>query len=147
MGILTTYRQRQGASSPGAPESLETNFSEEPPAGPVVPCKILPGPAEPPCPCLECWSPTFWRSRYGGPLRCAVCDPWPTLALVGSRWTIVTRPEGALEWMACPRWGERAGDRDPPSWTTVTGLGIVGSFFSDENGDWLRLERLGVGDV
>jgi hypothetical protein len=69
-------------------------------------------PAEPATPCADCRCPTFWRSAYGGPLRCAVCEPWPSMAMVGERWTIYRNADTSLEWVSCLRKGERAKDRE-----------------------------------
>ena len=64
-------------------------------------------PVEPAEPCPVCRCPTFWRSAYGGELRCAVCDEWPSLAMVGERWTLYRVAEGRYVWVRPPRRGER----------------------------------------
>ena len=102
---------------------------------------ILDGkPIEPAAPCPTCHSPTFWRSAYGGELRCAVCDPWPSLAMVGERWTIYTRPDGSLVWVPCLRRGERARDPEPQSVVGPDNYERIRSqILDDEDGSWLVL--------
>jgi hypothetical protein len=93
MGLLNKIRTEHAAPA------AKTTPAQSPAA---VDANSLDGmPLEPAVPCTTCHSPTFWRSAYGGPLRCAVCDPWPSLAMVGERWTIVVRPDGTLAWMPC----------------------------------------------
>lgn len=94
-------------------------------------------PLESAIPCATCHSPTFWRSAYGGPLRCAVCDPWPSLAMVGERWTIVVRRDGSRVWMLCLRRGERAKPIEPPAETDDDG--IRSAVLDDDEGSWLVL--------
>ena len=100
-------------------------------------------PAEPPCPCLECWSPTFWRTVYDTQLRCAVCDPWPSRALVGSRWTIYTHPDGSLEWIPCLRRGEHATARPRPAIASDELPGWTLHETEDGDGAWWALEATG----
>lgn len=96
-------------------------------------------PAEDPMPCLECWSPTFWRSIYGGELRCAVCDPWPASGLVGERWTLLTLPGDQLAWSRCLRPGEHSRDLPGPD-NLVDGFRCVE--FEDSEGQWMAIERV-----
>lgn len=99
-------------------------------------------PAEPLCPCLDCWSPTFWRSAYGGPLRCAVCEPWPSLSLVGERWTLYKLPDRTLTWVPCLRRGERTTDRPPLAGRPDELPGWTARETEDEDVEWLTLERV-----
>ena len=96
-------------------------------------------PLEPAEPCPDCHSPTFWRSAYGGELRCAVCDPWPSRAMVGERWTIYTRLGGSMAWVPCLRRGERAVDLELQ--ITNQADGIHASNVDDETGHWLVIWR------
>ena len=96
-------------------------------------------PLEPAEPCPDCHSPTFWRSAYGGLLRCAVCDPWPSLAMVGERWTIYTRLDGILAWVACLKRGERAGSHEEQP---KADDGIRTAVVEDEHGaSWLVIHK------
>ncbi len=57
-------------------------------------------PGRPPAearPCPTCSCPIWWRSRYGGELRCGECDPWPARALVSEKLGVVVRPGGGFE--------------------------------------------------
>lgn len=109
----------------------------------VVNAQVDVAPEEPAIPCLECWSPEFWRLRYGGPLRCSVCEPWPSRSLIGERWAIVKRADGSLVWTPSLRRGERAADRPPvdaadlpPGWTMRE--------MHDDEGDWIVFEKQGA---
>ena len=93
-------------------------------------------PAEPAVPCADCRCPTFWRSAYGGPLRCAVCEPWPSLEMVGERWTICKREDGTYEWVPCLRNGERAVDRVVRSSPDAVD-GVTWQNVDDETGSWV----------
>ena len=99
-------------------------------------------PIEPAEPCAVCRCPTFWRSAYGGELRCAVCDEWPSLAMVGERWTLYRVAEGRYAWVAAPRRGERPAaqsvatgepqiqpDADSANWSVGT--------LKDDEGEWI----------
>jgi len=100
-------------------------------------------PTEPPAPC-SCGCPTFWRSAYGGPLRCAVCEPWPSIAMVGERWTLWTRPDGGVAWTRANRVGERAtapcGSEPGPIAAEDDG-GLRWANVTDEDGEWLVIWR------
>lgn len=99
-------------------------------------------PLEPAAPCPTCRSPHFWRSAYGGELHCAVCDPWPSLAMVGERWTIYTLQDGSFVWVPCLKRGERAKDlEDQPR----PDDGIRSAIVEDEEGTWLVLWRGKIG--
>ena len=135
MGLLNKIRNEHAAPVPKTPplEAIttldETRRSGEP--------------LEHPTPCPSCGSPTFWRSAYGGDLRCAVCDPWPSLAMVGERWTIYTMRNCQAVWMPCLRRGERAREVEPPDTTTdKTGDEIRVGEIDDESGHWLVIERV-----
>lgn len=98
-------------------------------------------PAEKPCPCLDCWSPTFWRSLYGGPLRCAACEPWPSLALVGERWTLYMLADDTLAWVPCLQPGEHTRDRVPLEQQLAQEPGLRAYEMEDAEGAWLVIER------
>lgn len=98
-------------------------------------------PKETPDVCTTCHSPHFWRSAYGGGLRCAVCDPWPSLAMVGGRWTIATRADGSRMWVPCLRRGERAKAIDEPTDGSID-EGIRWQNLDDEDGCWLVIWRM-----
>lgn len=99
-------------------------------------------PAEIPSPCLECWSPTYWRSIYGGELRCAVCDPWPATSMRGEQWAVVKNVSGEWSWEPDLPEERDVGQRDEAvavsggsqEWTVVE--------TTDEQGDWITLKRL-----
>jgi hypothetical protein len=101
-------------------------------------------PTEPAAPCSNCHSPTFWRSAYGGSLRCAVCDEWPSMAMVGSRWTLYGGPGGVLEWVPCLRRGERAADRQEASQAVerADDDGFRVEELDDEEGSWLVISKV-----
>ena len=101
--------------------------------------KTINKPTEPAAPCPVCHSPTYWRSAYGGPLRCAVCDEWPSLAMVGERWTVVLHRDGSRVWMPCLRRGERAKVVEPS--TSPGDTGIHCQELDDENGHWLVISK------
>jgi hypothetical protein len=107
-----------------------------------TPTKTINEPTESSTPCAVCHSPTFWRSAYGGSLRCAVCDPWPSLAMVGERWTIVLWRHGTLAWMPCLRRGERARDIEPQTNSHGVGNGVRSQVIEDADGTWLAIWKV-----
>jgi hypothetical protein len=106
----------------------------------ITPTKKTNTPTEPAVACPTCQSPTFWRSAYGGPLRCAVCEEWPSLAMVGERWTIRMGVGGVLVWEPCLRRGERL-RIDEPVPDAETDSGIRWREIEDEDGSWLVIWR------
>jgi uncharacterized Zn finger protein (UPF0148 family) len=99
-------------------------------------------PTEPAEPCPVCRCPIWWRSAYGGELRCAVCDEWPSLAMVGERWTLCQVATGRYAWTVAPKRGERPDahsvavsepqsqpDADSASWSVGT--------LKDDEGEWI----------
>lgn len=130
MGLLNKIRNEHDthdAKTLSGPAVLDGTTLDGKPVEPAVPC--------------SCGCPTFWRSAYGGPLRCAVCEPWPSLAMVGERWTIWMRPDATLAWTRAIRPGERA---SVPA-AVLDGLatdadrddGIRWANVDDEEGEWL----------
>lgn len=144
MGILSTIRKNlEHAGEKKFEAGEEKKSAEEIPRVKKSEPLFFDPPADPPCVCLECWSPTFWRSRYGGALRCAICEPWPSLALVGERWTLYTQPGGSLAWIPCLLPGERTSDRRQPSEQSADLPGWITYQDEDESGLWLIAERVG----
>lgn len=134
MGLLNKIRNEHGEQSPKTPPRQVATTLDESRRG---------EPIEPADPCPTCRCPSFWRSAYGGELRCAECDPWPSLAMVGERWTIYTMRNGQAVWMPCLRRGERAREVEPPDTTTdKTGDEIRVGEIDDESGHWLVIERV-----
>lgn len=113
-------------------ETCCLNNEKKPPANNEKKQRERKTPAEDPLPCLECWSPVFWRSIYGGPLRCAVCDPWPAEAFVGERWDLLTFPGDRLAWS---RPGDDLGRLDG---NVVDRLLVYET--TDDEGGWTTLE-------
>lgn len=100
-------------------------------------------PSEPAVPCAACSSPTAWRSAYGGQLRCAVCEPWPSLAMVGERWTLYVRPGGAFEWIPALRKGERVTTRQEASQGPQDECdGFTWQDVDDETGSWVVITKV-----
>lgn len=99
-------------------------------------------PTEPAARCPSCGSPTFWRSAYGGGLHCAVCDPWPSLAMVGERWTIYTRRDGSRVWVRCLRRGERARVIEEPTTNDAAMDGVRSDVVEEEDGAWLVIWKV-----
>ena len=100
-------------------------------------------PAEPATPCPDCRCPTFWRSAYGGLLRCAVCEPWPSLAMVGERWTIYGVPGSTLVWVPALRRGERATTRQEASQVPQNGSdGLTWQNVDDATGSWVVVSKV-----
>ena len=98
-------------------------------------------PTESPAACHECGCPSFWRSAYGGPLRCAVCEPWPTVAMVGERWAVYRAACGAFAWMPVLRAGERPaaipGASLLPTSDVIGDEDLRWEHVEDEDGSWL----------
>lgn len=136
MGVLTAIKKNLNEA--GQEKKPVENTSAN-----IPDCVFQDPPAKPPCPCLECWSPTFWHTVYDTQLRCAICDPWPSLSLVGSRWTLYTHPDGSLEWIACLRRGERAMARPLPAVASDEMPGWVMHETDDEDGTWWTLVETG----
>ena len=85
----------------------------------------------------------MWRSAYGGPLRCAVCEPWPSLAMVGERWTLYCGPGGVLEWVPALRKGERPTTRQDASQGPLDEhAGLTWQDVDDETGSWVVISRV-----
>lgn len=127
MGVLTSYREQVQAEGFSEEKTTEEKTSEEKNDDKKTP-------AEDPLPCLECWSPTFWRSIYGGPLRCAVCDTWPATSFVGERWTLLTLAGDRLAW-------SRPGE-DPGQLGAIEADGLRVYETEDGEGCWLTIERV-----
>lgn len=130
MGLLNKIRNEHGEQTPKTPSHQVTTTLDESRRG---------EPIEPADPCPACRCPLFWRSAYGGELRCAECDPWPSLAMVGERWTIYTRLDGSRVWIKALRHGERAEVVEPRE-KPVDGIRAQ-TVVDDDGATWLVLSR------
>ena len=133
MGILNSYRKQQR-------EEKKSDAGEEK-KRPAKKNNSKDRPAERPMVCLDCWSPSFWRSIYGGALRCAVCNPWPSAALIGERWTLATLPGGSIDWESDDASGERAEALAGCEVEDEEGGVVRVLELEDDEGQWLRLRR------